>query len=203
MSSGLRRLLGALALIWTMAGSAEAATVYTYGFSQDFNYTLGAGYIYPTKLVGGFTGTVDATGHISLATLTDFHLTFDFDSTFGTGLAYGSYAGLPDYFSFVPGDTSGSTLAFQSPLDLLLFTGGETACVGATVGFLCNGGSSRGVVLALGGVFARSEIAPVVTLVSSSAPAAVATTPVPGALLLFATALSGLAAIGLRRRRRA
>jgi hypothetical protein len=176
-------------------GVAQASTLYTYSFTQDFDFTLGAGFDYPTRLAGGFTGEADASGHINLGTLSDFHLTFDFDPAIGSGLAYGSYLGPPDYFSFLVGDTSGSTLAFQSPLPIRLFsTGTGTACVGAAVAVLCNGGTPRGVVTvsfgaAPAGIFARSEVAPVVTLVSSST---VATTPVPGALLLFTTALGGL-----------
>ncbi|WP_395015602.1 hypothetical protein [Dongia sp.] len=192
---GLRRFLGALALIWALgAGGAEASTIYTYSFSEDYNYSLGAGYIYPAKLTGGFTGTSDATGHISLSTLTDFHLTFDFPPGGVPGLAFGTYAGAPDYFSFLIGDASGSTLAFQSPLDLYLLPSDETACVGAAVAFLCSGGASRGVVATSFGIFARSEIAPSVSLVTTSAP--VAATPIPGGLLLLGTALAGLGGLG-------
>ncbi|WP_459856195.1 hypothetical protein [Dongia sp. agr-C8] len=196
----------ALALFWTMTGGAEASTIYTYSFSEDFNYSLGAGYLYPTKLTGGFTGAADATGHISLTTLTDFHLTFDYAPGGLPGLAFGSYAGLPDYFSFLVGDTSGSTLAFQSPLPIGLFsTATSTVCVGAAVAPLCNGGTPRGVVAisfggAPAGIFARSEVAPVLTLASSST---IATTPIPGAMLLFMTAVGGLGAASLRWRRRA
>jgi hypothetical protein len=196
-------LFGALPLFWAaIGGGAEASTVYTYSFTQDFNYSLGNGGVNPTTLTGGFTGTPDATGHISLSTLTDFHLTFDnapagFPSG---GPVFGTYRSLPTYFSFLVGDTSGSTLAFQSPLDLLVFTGDETACVGAAVGFLCDGGNSRGIVLASIGAFAHSEIAPAVTLVSSST---IATTPIPGALLLFGTALGALGMAGGWRRRSA
>jgi len=192
---GLRELLSALLLLGAGVSGAEAATVYTYSFTQDFVYSLGNGFVNPATLVGGFAGTTDATGHVSLNTLSDFHLTFDRGTT--PGIAFGAYAGPPEYFSFLVGDASGGTLTLKSPLKLLLFTTDATACVGAAVAFLCNGGS-RGVVLSAIGVFARSEVAPVLTLVSATT---VAVTPIPAALLLFGTAIGGLGAARAWRRK--
>jgi len=193
---GAGLLLAAVAL----DRAAIASTLYTYSFTQDVNYRLDSGFIYPATFSGGFSGTATADGHISLDTLTDFHLHFD-DNPYGSpGVFYGVYSGLPDYFSFLIRDTTGGAFAFQSPLDHPVLTSiTSTACVGAAVAALCNGGTARCVVTwAALGIFARGDVAPVVTLVSTST---VATTPIPGALLLMMTALSGLGAVGAMRRK--
>jgi hypothetical protein len=201
---GVQELLAALVLFWAMGAGAEASTVYTYSFTQDFTYSINGGQAVPTTLTGSFTGTADAIDHISLDTLSDFHLNFDTEHEYGSGIVAGTYSGLPDYFSFLIGDASGSSLAFQSPLHQPFFpVGTSTACVGLVVAALCDGGTARGVVIAaLGGtpvVFASSAVAPVVTLVSAVSSPPVATTPLPGALLLFSTALGGLGVAGVRR----
>jgi hypothetical protein len=196
----LRSAFAALALLGgVLCGrAAEAATIYTYSFVQaGYIYSLGAGTRYATTLVGGFSGTSNPIGHINLGTLSDFHVAFD-SNPFGAGpgIFYRFYSGQPDYFSFQIGDTSGSTLAFQSPLNSPSFI--SEVCVGVAVSALCSGGTARGIAGSPGfGVFAASTIAPTVTLVSAT----VATTPLPAALLLFATGLGGLGAIAARRKR--
>jgi hypothetical protein len=202
-----RCAMGVLVLLAVVAlgRCAAATTIYTYNFIQtDYVYSLGAGSSFVTTVRGGFTGTADASGHINIGTLSDFRVEYDI-SPFGSGpgVFYGYYSGVPDYFSFLIGDTSGSTLAFQAPLTLNAFSPYPSQiCVGAAVAFLCNGGTPRGIVTVsfdeTGSIFARSDIAPVVSLVSSST---VAATPIPGALLLFATALGGAGAVGALRRR--
>jgi hypothetical protein len=176
-------------------GAAAASTIYTYSFTQAYTYGFSSENRYPATLTGGFTGTADASGHINLGTLSDFHLNID------TSIYTGSYSGLPDYFSFLVGDASGSSLGFQSPVIVAAPPSfALQICVGLPVAALCNGGTARGVYSFVGvGSYATSDIAPVVTLVSSST---VATTPIPGALLLFITALAGLGAAGAWWRKR-
>jgi len=195
MLMAFRKFLAALVLFGAMVAchGAAAATMYTYSFEQT-GYTVdwNGKDILPATLKGSFTGSVDAF-HITLGTLSAFHVQFDTVSPSGTHSA--SYSGLPDYFSFQIGD-SGGTLAFQSPLPL--FTGASSeACIGAAVSILCNGGIARGYVrVALGSTLlfsSRTDIGPTVNLVS------VATTPIPGALFLLTTALSGLGVMGFRR----
>lgn len=189
--------MGALALLGSgvFGRGADAATIYTYSFVQDYTYGFDSENRYPATLIGGFTGTADASGHINLGTLSDFHLNID------TSIYPGSYSGLPDYFSFLVGDASGSTLGFQSPVMVASPPSYPLQiCVGLPVAALCNGGTVRGVYSFVGiGSYGTSNIAPVVTLVSSST---VATTPIPGALLLFITALGGVGAAGAWRRQR-
>jgi hypothetical protein len=202
---GLRTLLGALALFWTaaaMGGRAEAATLYTYSFTQEFKIGSPGGAPIPTSLSGHFTGTADALGYINLSTLTDFHLEINSPHV-PAEYPYlpATYSSLPDFFSFQVGDASGSTLAFKSPAIFLVFPIESRVCVGVAVAALCGGGTSRGVyqLYPYTTFLAGSEVAPVVTLVSSSSP--VATTPIPGALFLFTTALGGAGALGALRRR--
>jgi hypothetical protein len=194
---GLRTLLGALTLFLTaaaIAGTAEAATIYSYNFIQEFDVS-GTGVPPDTvPLSGHFAGTADALGYINRNTLTDFHLEIPVPNY------PGAYSAQPDFFSFQIGDPSGSTLAFRVSGLNLGFSSAQL-CVGVAVGVLCSGGTSRGVYqfTVTSAVIARSEVAPVVTLVSSTSP--VATTPIPGALFLFATALGGAGAVGVLRRR--
>jgi hypothetical protein len=201
MRTGFRKLLAAPALFAIMVAchcGAEAATIYTYSFEQT-GYTIDWGHsaVLPATLKGSFTGTPDAF-HINLGTLSAFQVQFD------TAGGSASYSGLPDYFSFEIGDTSGGTLAFQTPVPLFPGFPSE-ACVGVAVSALCNGGTARGYVRvgpdATALLFSRSDIAPVVTLVSAVSPTPEATTPVPGAILLFSTALAGLGAACARRRK--
>jgi len=202
-----RSLLAGLALFWTTAGGggvAEASTIYTYGFEQT-GYIVAAappfGGILPATLKGSFTGTSDAIDHISLGTLSAFHV--EFGATNGAGTS-ASYSGVPDYFSFQVGDTNGSTLAFQAPLPLVPGVMGQ-ACVGVAVAALCGGGTALGYVsVSVAGVvvfFNESTVVPTITLLSAINDTPVATTPIPGALLLFGTALGGIGAAGAMRRK--
>jgi hypothetical protein len=195
----LRELaVGALALLGcvVIGRGAEASTIYTYSFVQtDYFYNV-AGFFPPSIVTGGFTGTADALDHIHLDTLSDFHV--DFDGHPGPGLFYEAYSGLPDYFSFQIGD-NGGTLAFQSPLRGVL-----ELCVGEAVITKCGSHLARGVLHVASASpydFAASGNGPVVTLVSAVSSSPVATTPIPGALLLFGTALGGLGAAGAWRRK--
>jgi hypothetical protein len=205
MEMRIRQLVSAL----TLAGAAfcghgaEASTIYTYDFSQSgYIIDWNPSEILPATLKGTFSGTADSIDHISLSTLTDFHVRFDI------GPHSAGYTGLPDFFSFQIGDTSGGTLAFQSPVPILAIPGDSSeACVGVAVAALCDGGTARGFVGARFNTTllntSTSGIAPIVTLVSAVSQTPVATTPIPGALLLFATALGGLGAAGAWRRKAA
>jgi hypothetical protein len=186
MEMPIRKLLSVLALAGAAfcGHGAEASTIYTYTFTQNYTSVFGA-----ATVTGGFTGTAADLDHINLGTLSDFHLKYS------SGALVGAYAGLPYYFSFQIGDTIGTTLAFQSPI-----YPGEI-CVGAAVATLCNGGTSFGIFTAGGVAVARSTFEPAVTLVSAISQPPVATTPIPGALLLFATALGGFGAIRIWRRK--
>jgi len=197
----LRTLLGALALVAIAAAAsvrAEAATIYTYGFAQPFTVEVAGAGASAGSLGGRFTGTADVLGYITLATLTDFRLE---TSAYLYG---GQYVGLPDFFSFQVGDTSGSTLAFQSPaIPSMGSLSDAQVCVGVAVAALCNGGTWRGVYKFKGAAanISRSDVAPTVWLISSTGTPSVAATPIPGAFFLFTTALgaAGMAAV-LRRR---
>lgn len=201
-----RSLLAGFALFWTTAGGgvAEASTIYTYGFEQT-GYLVDAtpvfGGILPATLKGSFTGTSDTIDHISLGTLSAFHV--QFGATNGAGSLV-SYSGVPDYFSFQVGDTNGSTLAFQAPLPLVTGAMGQ-ACVGVAVAVLCGGGTGLGYVgVNVAGavlLFNESAVAPTITLLSAVNDTPVATTPIPSALLLFGTALGGIGAAGAMRRK--
>jgi hypothetical protein len=185
--------VGALALVAGViyGRGAEASAIYTYSFTQAYTFNT-SGTSVPATLTGGFSGTADAFGHITLATLTDFHISFA-----GGGSA-AAYSGLPDYLSFKIGDTAGTTLFIQSPLifgapSILL----AEVCTGLAVASVCNRQNEFGTVDFPGGTIeiAGSRVAPTVTLVS------VATTPLPDTLFLFATALGGLGAAGAWRRK--
>jgi hypothetical protein len=204
----LPALLGILTLVCAAAGggrSADATTIYTYSFAQEFTTGTG-GLAAPASLSGSFTGTADALGYIHLGTITDFHLNL---SAFVVSAQYSGLTGL-DFFSFQVGDASGSTLAFRSPAILTSLPDTDArVCVGAAVAALCNGGTWRGVyqtiAVSSGDAFniGTSGIAPVVTLVSSISTPPVATTPIPGGLLLFSTALGSAGLVCVLRRRAA
>jgi len=198
---GLRTVLGALTLVcfWATGGAcANASTIYTYGFSQQTTVQIAGAGSLPGALSGSFTGTADAFGYINMATLTDFRLET-------SAFLYGAkYAGPPDFFSFQVGDTSGSTLAFQSPAVIPGSILDAQVCVGVAVAALCNGGTWRGVYKLVGATsnISTSDVAPLVWLISSTSTPPVATTPLPGAMLLFTTALIGAGVTGAMRHRR-
>lgn len=185
---GLCTLVGAFALtLMAAVSNAQATTIYTYGFSQELTTRQGDSAV----IAGSFKGTTNALGYIDLTTLSEFHVDY---STIGMQ-AHSS--GLPDFFSFQVGDASGSTLAFLSPVFTTVTLFDYRVCVGVAVAALCNGGTARGVFQVVGASsnFAAGEIAPLVTLVSSTSPSPIASTPIPGAMLLFTTALAGGSAI--------
>jgi hypothetical protein len=186
-----RYAMPALALLGGVIGShgAEAATIYTYTFTQDY----GVGH----TLTGGFTGTADSFGdHISLGTLTDFHIEV------AGPIATGSYSGLPNFFSFKIGDTFGTTLSIDSPMTLISDFVRVQVCTGILTMLSCGTDHSTGAIVLPGfGALTTSTVAPTVTLVSAVDTPPVATTPIPGALLLFSTALGGIGAAAALRRK--
>jgi hypothetical protein len=182
------------------AGGAEASTVSTYTFTQD-------GYFSPTipsgitgVLTGSFSGTVEDTGYIGQADLTDFSFAltlYDRDNNPFGSVITGTAADLAA-FSYKPGSSSQSTLFISAKTP-------NGLCVGAAAAFgLCGGPTGyKGAFIYL------SDGASVIPgdgqqafLVTSNAPqiAQVATTPVPATLPLFASAIGALG-LFLRRRR--
>jgi hypothetical protein len=185
--------LVALALLGGIAcrGAAEASTIYTYNFSQAFGPTGN-----PINVSGNFSGTADVFDHISLGTLIDFHVE-------ASGASFhASYSGLPDFFSYKIGDTIGTTLSILSLLPDPTYTPLPHLCTGVATAIFCKTDAAIGAIaitITLSGdqgVLAASTVAPTVTLVSAISATPVATTPIPGALFLFMTALGGLGALG-------
>jgi hypothetical protein len=192
-----RFALGTLALLGGMAigGVAEAATIYTYDFTQSFG-EAGA----PITVSGNFSGTADSFDHISLATLIDFHVEAS------SGFFSASYSGIPDFFSYKIGDAVGTTLAFLSLLPDASYNPLPHVCTGVATAIFCKTDGALGAIAIIGsgtqvGVLSTSSSAPTVTLVSAVSSDPVATTPIPGTLLLFSTALAGLGATHARRRK--
>jgi hypothetical protein len=185
--------LGALALLGGMAfrGAAEASTIYTYTFTQPFGQVGD-----PINVSGSFSGTADSFDHISLGTLIDFHI----EASGGSFNA--SYSGPPDFFSYKIGDTIGTTLSILSLLPDTTYIPLPHVCTGVATAIFCETDSAFGAIaiaITLSGtvgVLSKSTVAPTVTLVSAVSSAPVATTPIPGALFLFVTALGGLGAVG-------
>jgi hypothetical protein len=167
---------------------AEATTIYTYAFTQDY----GVGH----TLTGGFTGTADSFGdHISLSTLTDFHIEV------AGPYANGGYSGLPNFFSFKIGDTLGTTLSIDSPMTLSPMFVRVEVCTGILTMLFCGTDRATGAIILAGfGALTTSTVAPTVTLVSAISSTPVATTPIPGAIFLFSTALGGIGAAAVIRR---
>lgn len=185
-------LMGSLAI----GGAAEASTIYTYNFTQS--YGTGS----PIAISGSFSGTADSFDHISLGTLTDFHI--EASSAYFSA----SYSGLPDFISYKIGDTAGTTLAIFSPLPNASYNPQPDICTGVATAVFCQTDGALGVIAILNsgthaGVLATSLVAPTVTLVSAVSVDPVATTPIPGALLLFATGLGGLGTLSAWRRKSA
>jgi len=193
-----RSVLGALVLAGgaLLAGHADAATIYNYSFVQtgyDTNPAFGLAHASGT-LSGTFSGAIDpATGYLDPASVTNYHLTLEYDSA---GPSFNN-AGAPIAFSYHPGD-NGSLAIIQA------LSNGYESCVGIYVGFLCQGGNALGSVsynFAGASPLELSFTAPVVTLVSTTYDPPVSATPIPATLPLFASAMAGLGLVGRRRRR--
>jgi len=190
--------LGALAVLAGIAfsGAAEASTIYTYTFTQPFGQVGD-----PINVSGSFSGTADSFDHISLGMLIDFHIEAS-SSTFNA-----SYSGLPDFFSYKIGDTIGTTLSLLSLLPDATYIPLPHVCTGVATAIFCKTDSAFGAIAititlsGTQGVLSASTVAPTVTLVSAVSSPPVATAPIPGALLLFVTALGGLGAAGAWWRR--
>ena len=203
MSVFTKRMLGILALLTGMVlgQAAAASTIYTFGFQQIGLDVFSTPAVENGTLSGTFSGTVDSLGIMSLADLTNFHLEINGFAAPNDLYNFRSDE-LPYLFGFHVGDPS--TLTFiENLVDLPSASSDHDYCMGATVGFVCNGGSARGV--AARGFHIGSSIFYVFdpVLVSNSAPTVtlVSSTPIPAAGLLFATALGGMGALGAMRRR--
>jgi hypothetical protein len=189
----VRRALGAMVVLvgLAQAPNAMASTIYTYSFIQTaFKY--GPDPISGT-VSGSFSGTLDSSGRIELATLTHFEIHgTDFVSPSFPELMFIGTHSAPDFFTYLPGDTG--TFSFHLALNSSLPLPAEY-CMGSAIFLICGGsGSARGVGTLGGNPVLISEAPPKLTLV--------ATTPIPASLLLLGTALSGIAGLALARRQR-
>jgi hypothetical protein len=145
-------------------------------------------------VVGTFRGTLDGTGRIELGTLTYFeiHQTGFASPSFMENMFIGVHSA-PDFFTFNP--STPATFGFHVALNTIALPLTAEFCMGPAIGLFCAGsGSARGVGTLDGVPALISTSAPTLTLISA--------TPLPGALLLFGTALSGIAGLSLVRRRR-
>jgi hypothetical protein len=200
VSRVVRGTLGLAAAI-LVGGTAQAATVNTYSFTQGGWYSpfpVGA------TLSGTFTGTVGSTGIMSLADL----------SAFSASLTITSLDGIVDVmqqdltelglFSFTP--LGGATTLLFTPITA---PGTSGTCVGAaaTLSPVCNPQGVNplgtfGDYIVEGTPVLFTSAAPVVTLVSSvttsETPAGV---PEPAAWAMMILGL-GAAGVALRRGRR-
>jgi hypothetical protein len=185
----MRILLAATALAFcSVAGSARASVVDTYSFTQGGYSDPGVGS--GGTLSGTFTGTVEANGYIELADVQSI------SATLTVGYLMRFAYGPPEFFSFLPG--SDSTLDLETGTVL-----GGFLCVGAVAAFAFDQCGGYGGVNGIFNVATTQEL-PALTLISSvvtPAPPvpmpqpAPSTTPVPEpeTLVLFATAVAGLA----------
>jgi len=202
--------MAALLFGLNLAGAAQAVPVYVYSFTQTGYLAVDPAFTQPGTVTGSFSGTLDSTGHITRNTLTSYHFEIG-----GYHSSLGSWSSdtAPAYFSYVPGDT-GSLALIDVGLDA--FNPVWNACIGAPVGFTCDGGSARGAtVLTLGSILATSPIilylltttdtAPVISgfMIDIGDPVYITQTPVPASLLLSGTALGGLSLLAFFRRRKA
>jgi hypothetical protein len=194
----VRGALGLAAAI-LVGGTAQAATVNTYSFTQG-------GWHSPFPVVatlsGEFTGTVGSTGIMSLADLSAFSATLTITS-FG-GLVYDIPQDLTDLglFSFMTGGGGASTLFFSPSA-----TSGTCVGAAATLVPVCNPGGMNpfgtvGDYITRGNPFLFTSVTPVVTLVSSVTTSDTPTgVPEPAAWTLMILGL-GAAGAALRRGRR-
>lgn len=201
VSRAVRGTLGLAAAI-IVGGTAQAATVNTYSFTQDGWYSpfpVGA------TLSGTFTGAVGSTGIMSLADL----------SAFSASLTITTVGGIVDVipqdltelglFSFTT--WGGPITLFFSPITAPGATSGTCVGTAATLSPVCNpqGGNPFGTwgdYIEHGSPILFTSAAPVVTLVSSvttsDTPAGV---PEPAAWAMMILGL-GAAGVALRRGRR-
>jgi hypothetical protein len=168
------------------APAAKAATINSYSFTQG-------GYDSLLSVRGAFTGVVGDDGYMRLADLTDFYIQ-------GFPLLTGDSR--PTMFSFNTGPGNASTLFIVATLrDLYGSLGNYTLCTGAATFLVCNVQNQLGAIVnARGGTYTTDL--PDITLLSSKPIVVPTTTPSPGALLLFATALGGLGPVAVAKRRR-
>lgn len=185
------------ALALTAAASCgEAATINTYSFSQPGYVFFVRGPTGPGTLNGTFSGTLNSLGEWQLGDLSSLSLTISYPTDHGTSIDNaGNLAGL-SFFSF--NTSSGSDLS-------LVFQGSSVVtCVGATATLLleCNPTGSNpadtfGDALINEAVFARTNQAPVITLLSSVTSEAAVPEPATWAMMLL-----GFGVIGCATRKR-
>lgn len=209
-----RRAAGVAALLFglAVAGMAQAVPVYTYTFSQSDYRPADPSISTPGTVTGSFSGTLDSTGHISRNTLTAYHFEIGgFDSSALSLFAW-SHDTLPFYFSYIPGDAS-SFAVVDHGRDFGAYA--IDVCIGLPTGITCNAGSARGAgVMALGGTGSPVDNFWLVAVTTDSTPLLtgsvadvgdpvylVATTPIPGSVLLFGSALAGLGGMIWRQRK--
>jgi hypothetical protein len=174
----------------TAASTARAETINTYTFFQS-------GWNAIINVTGHFTGKVGDDGYMRAGDLTEFDATgFDFTAS-----------GHPSAFSFdTTAPNNATTLFIVDPVQET--DRGEllTYCTGAATFLVCHGQNDAGVMEGDAGSIYTTSF-PVITLVSSKqivdpiSDPTPRSTPIPGALLLFATGLGGLAPLAAMKRR--
>jgi hypothetical protein len=201
-----RRAVGTAALLagLAFAGMAQAVPIYAYTFEVSGFVGSGAA---AGVLKGSFSGALDSGGHITKNTLTSYHFEISgFDGVLGS--FDWSSDNLPYLFSYIPGDTGSFALVEYNPIAAPL-----TACIGGPVAILCGGGPARGAIAnspfghglpGLAFLAAATDSMPVLNgfVVDIGDPVFLNPTPVPPALLLFGSALAGIAGLGIFRHRR-
>jgi hypothetical protein len=183
----------------TLTTGAKAATISTYSFTQTGYHGGSMSNGLTAVLSGSFSGTVENSGIIGQSDLTNFSFTLTIYNTDHSVFAVPLTGNLSDLalFSY---DTTGSPSALdissQNPVGV---------CVGAAAAFgLCGGSGYAGsftyldsahpIVPGSGEPFLWTSEAPQIALT-------VATTPIPPALPLFASALAALGLFGWTKRR--
>jgi hypothetical protein len=203
VSRVVRRTLGLAAAI-LVGGTAQAATVNTYSFTQGGWYSP---FPVDATLNGTFTGIVGSTGIMSLADL----------SAFSASLTITTVGGISDVipqdltelglFSFTT--WGGASTLFFTPITITAPGATSGTCVGAaaTLSPVCNpeGGNPFGTLgdyVEHGSPVLFTSAAPVVTLVSSVTTSDTPTgVPEPAAWAMMILGL-GAAGVALRRGRR-
>jgi hypothetical protein len=189
-------MMGSLVL----AAGAEAATISTYSFTQDGYHGGPTSNGLTAVLTGSFSGTVESSGVINQADLTDFSFTLTIYNTDHSVFAVPLTGDLSDLALFSYDTTGGPSsldISSQNPVGL---------CVGAAAAFgQCRGSGYSGsftyldsanpIIPGSGEPFLWTSAAPQITLTS------VATTPIPPALPLFVSAIAALGLFGWRKSR--